>query len=104
MRFRDSISSSGSAGGGHALNPQSPLAATSVIDALHYPVMNLQATSVEAWRPHRLAITDRFVHLWEIDRTAFGDSCKIALIRLGIRGFNPKLKKAAERLEDLRTP
>jgi hypothetical protein len=24
--------------------------------------------------------------------------------RLGIRGFNPKLKKAAERLEDLRTP
>ena len=29
---------------------------------------------------------------------------KAALIRLGIRGFNPKLKKAAERLEDLRTP
>ena len=29
---------------------------------------------------------------------------KSALIRLGIRGFNPKLKKAAERLEDLRTP
>jgi len=26
------------------------------------------------------------------------------LSRLGIRGFNPKLKKAAERLEDLRTP
>jgi Transposase IS116/IS110/IS902 family len=26
------------------------------------------------------------------------------LIRLGIRGFNPKLKKAAGRLEDLRTP
>src|SRR5271154_1703225 len=26
---------------------------------------------------------------------------KAALIRLGIRGFNPKLKKAAERLEDL---
>jgi transposase len=24
--------------------------------------------------------------------------------RLGIRGFNPKLKKAAARLEDLRTP
>src|SRR4249919_3678513 len=29
---------------------------------------------------------------------------KAALIRLGIRGFNPKLKKAVERLEGLRTP
>jgi transposase len=29
---------------------------------------------------------------------------KAALVRLGIRGFNPKLKKAAERLDDLRTP
>ena len=29
---------------------------------------------------------------------------KAALIRLGIRGFNPKLKMAAERLGDLRTP
>ncbi len=29
---------------------------------------------------------------------------KAALIRLGIRGFNPKLKKAAERLDGLRTP
>src|SRR5215472_17409446 len=29
---------------------------------------------------------------------------KAALIRLGIRGFNPKLKKSAERLESLRTP
>jgi transposase len=29
---------------------------------------------------------------------------KATLIRLGIRGFNPKLKKAAERLEGLRTP
>jgi transposase len=29
---------------------------------------------------------------------------KATLIRLGIRGFNPKLKKAAERLVDLRTP
>ena len=29
---------------------------------------------------------------------------KAALVRLGIRGFNPKLKKAARRLEDLRTP
>ena len=28
---------------------------------------------------------------------------KATLIRLGIRGFNPKLKKAAERLEGLRT-
>jgi hypothetical protein len=37
--------------------------------------MNLQATSVVAWRPHRSAITDRLVHLREIDRTAFGDFC-----------------------------
>src|SRR5450830_858198 len=29
---------------------------------------------------------------------------KAALVWLGIRGFNPKLKKAAGRLEDLRTP
>ena len=29
---------------------------------------------------------------------------KATLIRLGIRGFNPKLKKAGGRLEDLRTP
>src|SRR5499433_751952 len=29
---------------------------------------------------------------------------KATLIRLGIRGFNPKLKKAADRLEGLRTP
>ena len=29
---------------------------------------------------------------------------KAVLTRLGIRGFNPKLKKAPERLEGLRTP
>jgi transposase len=29
---------------------------------------------------------------------------KAALIRLGIRGFNPKLKRAAGRLDGLRTP
>jgi transposase len=29
---------------------------------------------------------------------------KAALTRLGIRGFNPKLKRAASRLDDLRTP
>ena len=29
---------------------------------------------------------------------------KAALVRLGIRGFNPKLKRAAGRLDDLRTP
>src|SRR5262249_12446762 len=29
---------------------------------------------------------------------------KATLARLGIRGFNPKLKKAAESLEELRTP
>jgi len=29
---------------------------------------------------------------------------KTALTRLGIRNFNPKLKKAPERLEHVRTP
>ena len=39
-----------------------------------------------------------------VDESALLNRMKAALIRLGIRGFNPKLKKAAGRLEDLRTP
>src|SRR5713101_9924762 len=38
------------------------------------------------------------------EQTRIVNQMKAALSRLGIRGFNPKLKKAAERLEDLRTP
>jgi transposase len=38
------------------------------------------------------------------EQTRIVNRMKAALARLGIRGFNPKLKKAAERLEDLRTP
>ena len=38
------------------------------------------------------------------EQTRIVNRMKATLIRLGIRGFNPKLKKAAERLEDLRTP
>src|SRR5215469_8254485 len=38
------------------------------------------------------------------EQTRIVNRMKAALNRLGIRGFNPKLKKAAERLEDLRTP
>jgi transposase len=38
------------------------------------------------------------------EQTRIVNRMKAALIRLGIRGFNPKLKKAAERLEGLRTP
>ena len=38
------------------------------------------------------------------ERTRIVNRMKAALIRLGIRGFNPKLKKAAGRLEGLRTP
>src|SRR3982075_986722 len=38
------------------------------------------------------------------EQTRIINRMKAALIRLGIRGFNPKLKKAAERLEGLRTP
>ena len=38
------------------------------------------------------------------EQTRIVNRMKAALIRLGIRSFNPKLKKAAGRLEDLRTP
>ena len=38
------------------------------------------------------------------EQTRIVNRMKAALIRLGIRGFNPKLKKAAGRLENLRTP
>ena len=37
-------------------------------------------------------------------RTAVVNRLKAALVRLGIRGFNPKLRKAPERLAALRTP
>src|SRR6187397_821594 len=37
-------------------------------------------------------------------RTAIVNQMKAALVRLGIRGFNPKLRKAPERLAALRTP
>ena len=38
------------------------------------------------------------------ERTRLVNRMKGALARLGVRGFNPKLKKAPSRLEDLRTP
>ena len=38
------------------------------------------------------------------EQTRIVNRMKAALIRLGIRNFNPKLKKAAERLDSLRTP
>ena len=38
------------------------------------------------------------------ERTRVINRMKATLVRLGIRGFNPKLRKAAERLADLRTP
>src|SRR6202047_1951973 len=37
-------------------------------------------------------------------RTSVINRMKAALVRLGIRGFNPKLRKAPEQLADLRTP
>jgi len=37
-------------------------------------------------------------------RTSIINRVKAAFVRLGIRGFNPKLRKAPERLETLRTP
>jgi transposase len=38
------------------------------------------------------------------ERTTIINRVKATLARLGIRSFNPKLKKAPERLEHLRTP
>jgi transposase len=38
------------------------------------------------------------------DRSRLVNKMKAALVRLGIRGFNVKLRKAAERLDELRTP
>jgi transposase len=38
------------------------------------------------------------------ERTRIGNRIKATLARLGIRGFKPTLRKAAERLEGLRTP
>jgi transposase len=38
------------------------------------------------------------------DRTRIGNRIKSTLARLGIRGFKPSLRKAAERLEQLPTP
>jgi transposase len=52
----------------------------------------------DAKRPHR----ERESLVGEQSRIV--TRMKATLVRLGIRGFNPKLKRAAERLEDLRTP
>ena len=52
----------------------------------------------DAKRPHR----ERENLVSEENRIV--NRMKAALTRLGIRGFNPKLKKAPERLEGLRTP
>ena len=52
----------------------------------------------DAKRPNRERESLVGEQTWIINRM------KATLIRLGIRGFNPKLKKAGGRLEDLRTP
>jgi transposase len=52
----------------------------------------------DAKRPHR----ERESLVGEQSRIV--NRMKATLLRLGIRGFNPKLKRAAERLEGLRTP
>src|SRR5262245_65768027 len=52
----------------------------------------------DAKRPHR----EREALVGE--HTSIINRMKATLTRLGIRNFNPKLKKAAERLEHVRTP
>ena len=58
----------------------------------------LTISDEDAKRPHR----ERESLVGEQNRIV--NRMKATLIRLGIRGFNPKLKRAAERLEGLRTP
>ena len=55
-------------------------------------------TAEDAKRPHR----ERESLVKEVTRIV--NRMKAALSRLGIRGFNPKLKKATERLDGLATP
>src|SRR5262249_61533096 len=38
------------------------------------------------------------------ERSRIVNRMKVALVRLGTRGFNPKLKRATTRLDNLRTP
>jgi len=52
----------------------------------------------DAWRPSR----ERESLIGE--RTRVVNRMKAALVRLGIRGFKPELRKAPERLGTLRTP
>jgi len=77
----------------------------------------IHAASVAVSREHRRAKTDR-LDTEQLKRAFLGwlrgerNHCKMCAIptieatlaRLGIRSFNPKLKKAPERLEHLRTP
>src|SRR6266404_5707029 len=73
----------------------------------------IHAASVAVSREHRRAKTDRldaellkraFLGWLRGEQSRIVNRMKAALIRLGIRGFNPKLKRAAGRLDDLRTP
>ena len=50
----------------------------------------------DAKRPNREQLVGK--------RTAVVNRMKAALVRLGIRGFNPKLRKAPQQLAELRTP
>jgi integrase len=51
--------------------PRADLQRPWALEGLHYLATNSPATSVIAWRLHRLAIAARLVYLREIDRTAF---------------------------------
>jgi hypothetical protein len=57
-----------------------------------------------AIRACRLCLVLKPEQWLEFEKGLQSVSLQATLIRLGIRGFNPKLKKAAGRLEDLRTP
>ena len=52
----------------------------------------------DAKRPHRER--ERLVH----ERTSIVNRMKSVLIQFGVRNFNPKLRKAAEKLDAVRTP
>ena len=64
----------------------------------HCPMAAVPSLEEDARRPSR----EREALVGE--RTRIGNRMKSALARLGIRGFKPSLRQAAERLERLRTP
>jgi transposase len=63
----------------------------------------LKARGIEAYVIHASSNREHDSHLIG-ERSRLVNRMKAALVRLGIHGFNPKLKRATTRLDGLRTP